>query len=101
VLDLKLLSFLLVAVEVHALFVVSLTDVLDSLLLGGELLGIDKFIVLRFVIQRVCTYSFLVDVSELGLLSVINHLSHVTYEHLFKLRLRRSIRRLLLILNVD
>lgn len=102
VLHLELLSLVRLNFEVHALFVVSLPDVLDGLLLGRKLLGIDNFIILRFVIQRVCTYSFLVDISDLGLLSVTNlAFAHVTYEQFMELSLRRCIRRLLLILIVD
>lgn len=90
-LHLELLSLVRLNFEVHALFVVSLPDVLDGLLLGRKLLGIDNFII-----------SFLVDISDLGLLSVTNlAFAHVTYEQFMQLSLRRCIRRLLLILIVD
>lgn len=69
-LPLNLLCFLVIAVKLLALFVVGFLNIRDCLLLGAEFFGWHCKIPLCFV--RVSgTYSFVVDVTQLGLLSVV------------------------------
>lgn len=79
-LPLDLLRFLHIAVKLLALLVVSLLDVRNCLLLGAEFYGRHSNIPLCFVrVSR--TYSFVVDVTQLGLLSVVQD-RHVRVVHI-------------------
>lgn len=80
VLPLNLLCFLIIAVKFLTLFVVGLLNVRDCLLLGAEIFGWHCKIPLCFVrVSR--TYSFVVDITQLGLLSIVQD-RHVCVIHI-------------------